>query len=144
MGAPQGRVPCLPPPVLGEDVSQALQRCTGSFVLIGAGIVTIGILLLVLGLVGASIEVYVQLQTAIVQQLVQQQLAAIREQLPAIIRPGEEPSSIESGPPVDSTDIFTSLIGTVIGSPLWLTLTLGGVVLIYLGLFVTHQQVPRR
>ena len=113
-------------------------------VLIGAGILTIGILLLVLGLVGASIEVYAQLQSAIVQQLVQQQLAAIREQLPAILRPGEEPSSMESGPPFDSMDIFTSLIGAVIGSPLWLTLALGGVVLIYLGLFVTHRQVPRR
>src|SRR5215207_8123372 len=126
------------------DVSQALQRCTGSFVVFGAGITTIGILLLVLGLVGASIEVYAQLLSEVVQQLVQQQLSAIREQLPAILQPREEPPTMESGPPFNSTDIFTSLIGTVIASPLWLTLTVGGVGLIYLGLFITQQQRPRR
>jgi predicted PurR-regulated permease PerM len=110
----------------------------------GAGITTIGILLLVLGLVGASIEVYAELLSEVVQQLVQQQLSAIREQLPAILRPGEEPPTMDSDPPFDSTDIVTSLIGTVIASPLRLTLTVGGVVLIYLGLFITQQQRPRR
>ena len=60
----------------------------------GAGITTIGILLLVLGLVGASIEVYAELLSEVVQQLVQQ-LSAIREQLPAILRPGEEPPTMD-------------------------------------------------
>ena len=106
----------------------------------GAGITTIGILLLVSGLVGASIEVYAQLLPEVVQQLVQQQLSAIREQLPAILQPGEEPPTMESGPPFDSTDIFTSLIETVITNPLWLTLMVIGVVLIYLGLFITRRQ----
>ncbi len=108
--------------------------------MVGAGITTIGILLLVLGLVGASIEVYVQVLSAIVQQ----QLAAIREQLPAILRPEEDTPAGESEPPSDSTDILGSLIETVIATPLWLTLTVVGVVLIYLGLFVTQQQRPRR
>ncbi len=108
--------------------------------MVGAGIATVGILLLVVGLVGASIEVYVQVITAIVQQ----QLSAIREQLPAILRPEEGTPAGESELPSDSTDILGSLIGTVIATPLWLTLTVVGVVLIYLGLFVTQQQRPRR
>ena len=51
--------------------------------MVGAGITTIGLVLLVVGLVGASVEVYVQIQSAIVQQ----QLSAILEQLPSILRP---------------------------------------------------------
>ena len=109
--------------------------------MVGAGITTIGILLLVLGLVGASIEVYVQVLSAMVQQ----QLSAIREQLPAILRPEEEGTpAAESEPPTDSTDILGGLIETVIATPLWLTLTVVGVVLIYLGLFITQQQKPPR
>jgi hypothetical protein len=107
---------------------------------VGAGITTFGILLLVLGLVGASIEVYVQVLSAMVQQ----QLSAIREQLPAIVRPEEGTSAGESELPSDSTDILGSLIETVIATPLWLTLTVVGLVLIYLGLFVTQQQRFRR
>jgi hypothetical protein len=107
---------------------------------VGAGITTIGILLLVLGLVGASIEVYVQVLSAMVQQ----QLSAIREQLPAILRPEEGTPAAESEPPTDSTDILGGLIETVIATPLWLTLTVVGVVLIYLGLFITQQQRPPR
>ncbi len=108
--------------------------------MVGAGITTIGILLLVLGLVGASVEVYVQVLSAIVQQ----QLSAIREQLPAILRPEEGTPAGESEPPSDSTDVLWGLIETVIATPLWLTLTVVGVVLIYLGLFVTQRQRPRR
>ena len=108
--------------------------------MVGAGITTIGILLLVLGLVGASIEVYVQILSAIVQQ----QLSAIREQLPAFLRPEEGTLAEEPEPPSDSTDILGLLIETVIATPLWLTLTLVGVVLIYLGLFVSQRQRPRR
>jgi hypothetical protein len=84
---------------------------------IGAGITTIGISLLVLGLVGASIDVYSQLLSAVLQQLVQQQLGAIREQLPSILRSGEEPSTMEPSPPCDSMAIFTRFIETVIASP---------------------------
>ncbi len=108
--------------------------------MVGAGITTIGILLLVLGLVGASIEVYVQVLSAIVQQ----QLSAIREQLPAILRPEVVTPAGESEPPSDSTDILGILIETVISTPIWLTLTVVGVVLIYLGLLVAQQQRPRR
>ena len=108
--------------------------------MIGAGITTIGILLLVLGLIGASIEVYAQLLPALVQQIAQQQLSAMREQLPATLQPGEGTPAVESGSPFDSTDIFTSLIETVITNPLWLTLMVIGVVLIYLGLFITRRQ----
>jgi uncharacterized membrane protein len=108
--------------------------------MVGAGITTIGILLLVLGLIGASIEVYVQVLTAMVQQ----QLSAIGEQLPSILRPEGEgtPAGGSEGPPTDSTGILGSLIETVIAKPLWLTLTVVGVVLIYLGLFVTQRQRP--
>ncbi len=112
-----------------------------SFVLIGILITTIGILLLVLALVGASIEVYVQLLSAIVQQ----QLSAIRQQLPAILQPeGEGSTTGESGPPFDSTDILRSLIENVISTPLWLALTVIGIVLIYFGLYITQRQRPGR
>jgi uncharacterized membrane protein len=107
---------------------------------VGAGITTIGILLLVLGLVGASIEVYVQVLSAIAQQ----ELSAILEQLPAILRPEVGTPAGESEPPSDSKDILWNLIETVIATPLWLTLTVVGIVLIYLGLFVTQKQRPRR
>jgi hypothetical protein len=50
-------------------------------VLIGILITTVGISLLTLGLVGASIEVYGQLLSAMVQQ----QVAGLTEQLPEIL-----------------------------------------------------------
>jgi hypothetical protein len=95
-------------------------------IMVGAGVTTIGILLLVVGLVGASIEVYVQVLSATVQQ----QLSTIREQLPAILRPEKGTPAGESEPPSDSTDVLGSLIETVIAIPLWLNLTVVGVVLI--------------
>jgi uncharacterized membrane protein len=104
--------------------------------MVGIGITTIGIVLLVLGLVGASIEVYVQVLSAVAQQ----QLSTIGEQLPAILRPEAWTNTGESGPPFASTDILKSLIETVIARPLWLTLSVVGVVLIYLGLFVSQRQ----
>jgi uncharacterized membrane protein len=109
---------------------------------VGVLITTIGILLLVLGLVGASIEVYVQLLSAIVQQ----QLSAIRQQLPAILQPeGEGSTAGDSGePPFDSTDILRSLIENVISTPLWLALTVIGIVLIYFGLYISQRQRPWR
>ncbi len=108
--------------------------------MIGVGITTIGILLLTLGLVGASIEVCAQLLAAIAQQ----QLSTLVEQLPGILRPEEGTPAGGSGPPFDSADVLESLIEAVIATPLWLTLTVVGVVLIYLGLFVTQRQRPRR
>ncbi len=104
--------------------------------MVGILITTIGILFLVLALVGASIEVYVQLLPAIVQQ----QLSAIRQQLPAILQPEEGSTAGESGgPPFDSTDILRSLIENVISTPLWLALAVVGIVLIYFGLYLTQR-----
>lgn len=108
--------------------------------MIGAGITTIGILFLVLGLVGASIEVYVQLLSAIAQQ----RLSALLELLPAMLRPEEGTSAGELEGVPDSSGILASLIQTVIATPLWLTLTVVGVGLIYLGLFMTQRQTPPR
>jgi uncharacterized membrane protein len=113
----------------------------GGSAVVGAGITTVGIVLLVVGLVGASIEVYVQVQSAIVQQ----QLSAILEQLPSVLRPalgGDLAGGAE--PPSDSTEILWSLLQTVIANPLWLTLTVAGILLIYLGLFVSNQHRARR
>jgi hypothetical protein len=113
---------------------------TGGSVVVGVGITTIGILLLVLGLVGAGIEVYVQVLSAIVQQ----KLSAVLEQLPAILRPEVGTLTGASEPPYEPMDILWSLIETVIATPLWLTLTVVGIVLIYVGLFVSQKQRLRR
>ena len=107
--------------------------------MIGILITTIGILLLVLGLVGASIEVYGQLLSAIVQQ----QVSAITQQLPAILQPEEAATAEEAGPPFDSTDILGSLVENLVNTPLWLTLAVVGIVLIYFGLYIAQRQRPR-
>ncbi len=112
------------------------KQASGGSVMVGAGITTTGILLVVLGLVGAGVEVYVQVLFAIAQQ----RLSALREQLPSILRPEGGTPAGESEPPTDSTDILWGLIETVIATPLWLTLTVAGVVLIYLGLFISQRQ----
>ena len=109
--------------------------------MIGVLVTTTGIILLVLGLVGASIEVYGQLLTAIVQQ----QLSAISEQLPAILRPEvEHPPPGESGPPFSSADILRKLAENLLGTPLWLALAVVGIVLIYYGLYLAQRQFPGR
>ncbi len=110
--------------------------------MIGILITTVGILLLVLGMVGASIEVYGRLLSSMVQQ----QVSTLTQQLPAILQPeGEGSTAGESGgPPFDSTDILRSLIEAVITSPLWLALTVIGIVLIYFGLYITQRQRPGR
>ncbi len=105
--------------------------------MIGILITTIGILLLVLGLVGASIEVYGQLLSAIVQQ----QVSAITQQLPAILQPEDAATAEESGS-FGSTDILRSLIDNLVNSPLWLTLAVVGIVLIYVGLYITQRPRP--
>ena len=103
--------------------------------MVGILITTIGILLLTLGLVGASIEIYGQ----ILYTMVQQQVSAITQQLPGILQPEEAASVEEAGAPFDSTDILRSLIENLVNTPLWLTLAVVGIVLIYFGLYVTQR-----
>ena len=107
--------------------------------LIGILITTVGISLLTLGLVGASIEVYGQLLSVMVQQ----QVSGLTEQLPEILQPeGSAPAGgAESSS--DSTQILLSLIENLTNSPLWLILAVVGIMLIYLGLYVTQRQRPR-
>jgi uncharacterized membrane protein len=109
-------------------------------VAVGILITTVGILLLVLGLVGASIEVYAQLLSAIVQQ----QVSTVTQQLPSILQPEGATLAGEAGAPFDSADILRSLIENLITTPLWLTLAVVGLVLIYFGLYITQRQRPRR
>ncbi len=104
--------------------------------LIGILIITVGISLLTLALVGASIEVYSQLLSAMVQQ----QVSGLTEQLPEILRPEGSPTAEEAGSPLDSTNVLRSLIENLINSPLWLILAVVGIVLIYFGLYVTQRQ----
>jgi predicted PurR-regulated permease PerM len=111
----------------------------GSFVLIGILITTVGISLLTLGLVGASIEVYRQLLSA----LVQQQVSALTQQLPEILRPEGPTTAEEVESPLDSTSILGSLIENLISNPLWLVLVVVGIVLIYFGLYITQRQTLR-
>ncbi len=74
----------------------------GDFMLIGILITTVGISLLTLGLVGASIEVYRQLLSA----LVQQQVSALTEQLPEILRPEGASPAGGAEPAFGSTQIL--------------------------------------
>jgi hypothetical protein len=111
--------------------------------MIGALITTSGILFLVVGLIGASIEVYAQLTL----ELLQQQLSEIvPQQLPGIFQEqgGEATTGDAQGPLSDPTEVLRSLFENLIDTPLWLTLTLVGIGLIYLGLYITQQRVPRR
>lgn len=103
--------------------------------LIGILITTIGISLLTVGLVGASIEVYRQILSAMVQQ----QVSALTQQLPAIIRPEAAPAAEQAGSPLDSTNVLGSLIENLINTPLWLVISVVGIALIYLGLYVTQR-----
>ncbi len=104
--------------------------------LIGILITTVGISLLTLGLVGASIEVYRQVLTA----LVQQQVSALTQQLPEILRPEGATTAEEAEPAFDSTSILGSLIENLINTPLWLVISMVGIVLIYFGLYITQRQ----
>ena len=107
--------------------------------MVGILITTVGVSLLVLGLVGASIEVQGQLLSA----LVQQQVSAVTEQLPEILRPEGATNAEGAGSAFDSTQILKSLIENLINTPLWLVLAVAGIVLIYSGLYVTQRQRPR-
>lgn len=131
-------IPCSPS---GKRIRCCKRRTRERIVVIGVLVTTTGIVLLVLGLVGASIEVYGQLLTAIVQQ----QLFAISEQLPAMLRPEvEQPSPGESGPPFSSSYILQKLVENLIGTPLWSALAVAGIVLIYSGLYLAQRQAPGR
>ena len=103
--------------------------------MIGVLITTSGILFLVVGLIGASIEVYAQLTLELVQQL-----------LHGILQEGggEATTGEDQGLLFDPAEVLRSLMENLIGSPLWLTLTLVGIGLIYLGLYITQRQALGR
>lgn len=103
--------------------------------LIGILITTVGISLLTLAFVGASIEVYGQILSAMVQQ----QVSGLTEQLPEILQPEDAPAE-ETGSSLDSTDILGSLIENLMNSPLWLIIAVVGIALIYSGLYITQRQ----
>lgn len=103
--------------------------------MIGTLITTSGILFLVVGLIGASIEVYAQLTL----ELLQQQLSGILQE-----QGGEATAGEDQGLLFDPTEVLRSLIENLINTPLWLTLTLVGVGLVYLGLYIAQRQVPGR
>ncbi len=104
--------------------------------LIGIFITTIGISLLTLGLVGASIQVYTQLLSSMVQQ----QVSGLTEQLPSILQPEGSDAAGGAEPAFGSTQILLSLIENLVNSPLWLIISMIGIVLIYLGSYVTQRQ----
>lgn len=108
--------------------------------LIGILLTTAGISLLVLALVGASIEVYAQLLSA----LVQQRVSALTERLPEMLRPEGAADADGSEAAFGSTRILRSLIETLADSPLWLVLALVGIALIYSGLYITQRPRPVR
>ncbi len=108
----------------------------GASVMIGILITTIGISLLTLGLVGASIEVYGQVLSAMVQQ----QVTGLTEQLPEILQPEGSVPAEEAESPLDSTNILLSIIENLINTPSWLILAVLGIVLIYSGLYITQRQ----
>ena len=103
--------------------------------MIGTLITTSGILFLVVGLIGASIEVYAQLTLELLQQ-----------QLPGILQEqgGEATAAEDQGLLFDPTEVLRSLFENLISTPFWLTLTLGGIGLVYSGLYIAQRQVPGR
>ena len=104
--------------------------------MIGILIATVAISLLTLGLVGASIEVYRQLLSTMVQNKV----SALTEQLPSILRPEGSAGAGGAEPASGSTQILGSLIENLINTPLWLVISVIGIALIYLGLYVMQRQ----
>ncbi len=108
--------------------------------MIGILLTTVGISLLTLALVGASMEVYGQLLSA----LVQRQVSALTEQLPEMLRPEGATDPQGAEPAFGSTQILGRLIENLVNSPLWLLLALIGIALIYFGLFLTQRRSFRR
>ena len=112
--------------------------------MIGVLITTSGILFLVVGLIGASIEVYAQLTLELLQQQVS---TVVQQQLPGILQErggGEATAGEDQGLLFNPTEVLRSLIENLINTPLWLTLTLVGIGLVYLGLYIAQRQVPGR
>jgi hypothetical protein len=107
--------------------------------MIGLLITTIGILFLVVGLIGASIEVYAQLTVGLLQQQVSD---AVHQQLPGILQEQGQTATDggDQGLLFDPAEVLRSLIENLVSTPLWLTLTLVGLGLIYLGLYITQRQ----
>ena len=109
--------------------------------MIGILITTSGILLLVVGLIGASIEVYAQLTVG----LLQQQLSdVVQQQLPGIFQEQGQRATDggDQGLLFDPTEVLRRLIENLVSTPVWLSLALVGLGLIYLGLYTTQRQVP--
>ena len=106
-------------------------------------ITTSGILFLVVGLIGASIEVYAQLTLELLQQQVSR---VVQQQLPGILQEGGEEATAgeDQGLLFDPSEVLRNLVENLLASPLWLTLTLVGIGLIYLGLYTTQRRVPGR
>ena len=104
--------------------------------LIGILITTMGISLLTLGLVGASLQVYTQLMSTMIQQHV----SALTQQLPEILQPERSALAEGAEPASGSTQILLGLIENLINSPMWLVISVLGVALIYFGLYVTQRQ----
>jgi hypothetical protein len=111
--------------------------------MIGILITTSGILFLVVGLIGASIEVYAQLTLELLQQQVSR---VVQQQLPGILQEGGEEATAGEDQRLlfDPAEVLRNLVENLLASPLWLTLTLVGIALIYLGLYTTQRRVPRR
>ncbi len=110
--------------------------------MIGPLITTIGILFLVVGLVGASIEIYAQLTFGILQQ---QLPDMIRQYVPGILQQGGSATTGGgNGPLFDPTDILTGLIQSLTTNPLWLSLVVGGTALIYFGLYISQRRLLGR
>ncbi len=107
--------------------------------MIGILITTVGISLLTLGLVGASLQVYSQLLSSMIQQ----QVSGLTEQLPSILQPEGSSTAEGAEPASGSTQILGSLIENLVNNPLWLVISLVGVALIYFGLYITQRQKLR-
>ncbi len=81
--------------------------------MIGILITTVGISLLTLGLVGASLQVYSQLLSAMVQQ----QISGLTQQLPSILQPEGSAPAGGAEPASGSTQILLSLIENLMNTP---------------------------
>jgi len=111
------------------------------FAMIGILVTTAGILLLTLGLVGASIEVYGRLLSTRLEQ----QVSSALQQLPSIIQQGGElPTGGGTVSNLGPVNILARLVESLVSTPLWLALTVGGIVLIYLGLYLSQRRGLRR
>jgi hypothetical protein len=72
--------------------------------------------------------------------MVQQQVSGLTQQLPEMLRPEGSAPAGGVEPASDSTQILLSLIENLISTPLWLVIAVLGVMLIYLGLYITQRD----